>query len=80
MFGDTDVLSSCHRSARIQGVVVGPDGEPLEGIGLWAWQGTGGKNGYARTGLSGVFDIRVPDGSFTLDVYAAPDSDCSFVG
>ena len=80
VFGDTDVLSSCHRSARIQGVVVGPDGEPLEGIGLWAWQGTGGKNGYARTGLSGVFDIRVPDGSFTLDVYAAPDSDCSFVG
>lgn len=80
VFGDADIPSSCHHSPRIRGVVVGPEGEPLEGIGLWAWQGSDANSGYARTGPGGVFDIRVPEGFFTLDIYAAPDSECSFVG
>ena len=85
-FGDVTVSASCHETIdinnklRIQGVVVGPDGEPLERIGLWAWQeGETYNEGYGETGADGVFDIRVPDGSFTLDVYAI-SGECSFVG
>ena len=63
---------------RIAGVVLGPAGGPLEGIGIWAWQGEADKSGFGRTGPGGDFDISVPDGSFTLDVYAGPG--CSFVG
>ena len=64
---------------RIAGVVLGPAGEPLEGIGIWAWQGEADNSGFDRTGPGGEFDISVPDGSFTLDVYAAGPG-CSFVG
>ena len=64
---------------RIAGVVLGPAGEPLEGIGIWAWQGESDNSGFGRTGPDGDFDISVPDGSFTLDVYAAGPG-CSFVG
>ena len=63
---------------RIAGVVLGQAGEPLEGIGIWAWQGETDNSGFGRTGPGGDFDISVPDGSFTLDVYAGPG--CSFVG
>ncbi len=74
-----------HRSSilptryRIAGVVLGPAGEPLEGIGIWAWQGEADNSGFDRTGPGGEFDISVPDGSFTLDIYAAGPG-CSFVG
>ena len=62
----------------IQGQVVGPNNQPLEGIGLWAraWDGSGGS---ATTGEDGAFAIVVPDGSFRLDVYAAGEG-CTFVG
>ncbi len=63
---------------RIAGVVLGPVGEPIEGIGLWAWQGEADNSGFDRTGPDGAFVISVPNGSFTLDVYAGPG--CSFVG
>ena len=62
----------------IQGQVVGPNNQPLEGIYLWAggWDGSGGS---ATTGEDGAFAIAVPDGSFSLDVYAAGEG-CTFVG
>ena len=86
VFGDTTVESSCHESsttrpvdtASINGVVLGPDGEPLGEIGLWAWQGDD-INGFGLTASDGTFDIPVPDGKFTLDVYVVP-GECSFVG
>ena len=85
-FGDITVESSCHgssttrpvESANIKGVVVGPNGEPLGEIGLWAWQGED-INGYGTTAPDGTFDIRVPAGRFTLDVYV-DRGECSFVG
>ena len=85
VFGDVTISASCHETIDlkqqlgIRGVVTGPDGEPLEGIGLWAWQGEATNSGYGQTGADGVFDIRVPSGSFTLDVYAV-SGECSFVG
>ena len=85
VFGDVTVSASCHetidlkKQLRIRGVVTGPSGEPLEGVGIWAWQGEAVQNGYDDTGADGTFDIRVPDGSFNLDVYAI-SGECSFVG
>ena len=63
----------------IQGEVVGPNNQPLEGILLWAWAGRTENSGNATTGEDGSFAIVVPDGSFTLDVYA-PGEGCNFVG
>ena len=88
VFGDAIVSSSCHPRAdsaghpgfRIQGVVVGPSGTPLEGIGLWAWQGEVSTSGYGITTSDGTFVIAVLDGSFTLDVNLITGDDCTLVG
>ena len=85
VFGDTTVTSSCHVTNdinlfRIQGQVVGPDDQPLEGIGLWAWQGKRENSGSGKTGSSGNFVLFVRDGSFTLDIYTDFDAGCTFVG
>ena len=52
----------------------------MQGIGLWAWQVTtkNHSGGQGETDQDGAFAIQVPDGLFTLDVYAGPG--CSFVG
>ena len=65
--------------ATIQGEVIGPNNQPLEGIFLWAWAGRREDSGNATTGEDGSFAIVIPDGSFTLDVYAT-DEGCTFVG
>ena len=87
VLGDATVSSSCHSATsgardtnRIQGVLLGPDGSPLEGIGLWAWSGERSNSGYSTTQPDGTFTIAVPDGSFTLDIYANTGEDCTFVG
>ena len=54
----------------IRGTVLGPSGEPLEGIGIWAWQGQQENSSWGSTKPDGTFSIGVPDGSFTLVVYA----------
>ena len=57
----------------IRGTVIGPTGQPLEEVGVWA----GGQSADGRsvwtgvwTGEDGSFAIQVPDGSFNLSVYA----------
>ena len=80
VFGEAEVTSSCHVTAEkhfsIQGAIAGPDGQPIEGIRLWAWQGNRSNSGIGRTGPDGFFRIRVPEGSFTLDIYAGSPSGC----
>ena len=86
MLGDIEVTSSCHETVdlekllNITGLVSGPDGKPLEGIGLWAWQGERSNSGSGVTKSHGRFQIRVPKGSFTLDVYRDLEAGCTFVG
>ena len=63
--------------AAIRGVIVDPDGRPLSGVGLLAWQGDIDNSRWGLTGPDGTFVIRVPDGSYQLDVYAAPESTCA---
>ncbi len=74
------VAPTREESFRIQGRVVGPDDQPLEGIGLWAWQGDANNSGVGSTRSDGSFVLVVPGGSFTLDVYADFVAGCTFVG
>ena len=82
VFGDSEVVSSCHEPQdisfefNIQGVIASQDGHPLQGLILWAWQGSRSNSGISRTGPEGTFYIRVPEGSFTLDIYASSPSGC----
>ena len=61
----------------IQGMVVGPEGNPLDRIGLWAWQGERAIS-FGWTDSQGMFLVGVPDGSFRLAIYAGPG--CDFIG
>ena len=65
---------------RIAGVVLGPDGQPLEGVGIWAWHAKRENSRFERTGPAGSFSVAVLEGSFTLLIYAVIEPDCSFVG
>ena len=88
VFGDATITASCHPRAdspghprfRIQGVVVGPDATPLEGIGVWAWQGDAATSGYALAASDGTFFIAVSDGTFTLDVHLNTGDGCTLAG
>ena len=80
-------VSSCHsaathphRNSRILGTLVGPGGAGVEGVGVWAWSGDADTSGFATTRGDGTFAIGVPDGTFTLDIYANTGEDCTFVG
>ena len=75
----SEVQAPSDEIVTIQGKVIGPDNQPLEGIFLWAWAGRTDNSGNASTEEDGSFAIPVPDGSFTLDVYA-PGEGCTFVG
>ena len=63
--------------AAIRGVIVDPDGRPVAGVGLLAWQGDIDNSRWGLTGPDGTFVIRVPDGSYQLDVYAAAEGGCA---
>ncbi len=85
--GDVTLSSSCHSAAtdpqtnsKIVGVVRGPDGTAVGGVGLWAWSGEASTSGFATTQSDGTFAITVPDGSFTLDIHANTSETCTFVG
>ena len=80
-------VSSCHSAAshlpttgRILGTVLGPGGTGVSGVVLWAWSGEASTSASTITQPDGTFAIAVPDGSFTLDVYARAGPDCTFVG
>ncbi len=87
VFGDATVTSSCHSAtsgardnSRIQGVLLGPDGTPLEGIGLSARSDDESHGGYSETQPDGTFAIAVPDGSFALEIWVNTGEDCTLVG
>ena len=75
----SEVQYPSNEIVTIQGKVIGPNNQPLEGIFLWAWAGSVDNSGNARTGEDGSFAIVVPDGSFTLNLYAAGEG-CTFIG
>ena len=85
--GDVSVSSSCHgpethpqTGNRILGRMIGPDGDGVGGVLLWAWSGQDSTSGSTVTRADGSFAIAVPDGSFTLDIHVDPFEGCTFVG
>ena len=78
-YAPSEVQEPSDEIVTIQGKVIGPNNQPLEGILLWAWAERTDNSGNARTREDGSFAIAVPDGSFTLDLYAAGEG-CTFVG
>ncbi len=63
--------------SEIRGTLVGPDGQPLGDILIWAWSGNVDSSGHVYTRHDGTFAISVPNGRFTLDIYAAADGSCA---
>ncbi|WP_419845615.1 hypothetical protein [Candidatus Poriferisocius sp.] len=85
VYGDASAPSSCHETVDIsanliEGVVLGPDDQPVENILLWFWQGTVETSAWAHTDADGSFYGRVVNGTFSIDIHADPTHECSFVG
>ena len=71
---DADDL--CPKTRKVTGTVLGPDGEPVEGI--WLPAGLG----WVRTGVDGTFEFSVPeDRTYSvLSIHADEVPDCGLVG
>ncbi len=85
VYGDASVPSSCHQTLdisydNIEGVVLGPDGEPVDRALLWFGAEANPDRTFDVTGTDGTFVARVPNGTYTIEVHADPPSDCSLVG
>ena len=64
----------------MRGFVLGPDGEPLGGIELWAHPVSDGRSRFGRTSADGAFNLAVPRGEYTLGVYRRPTGAWETVG
>ena len=85
VYGDASAPSSCHETLDIsyntvEGVVLGPDGEPVNRALLWFGAEENPDRTFDVTGVDGTFIARVPNGSYTIEVHADPPGECSFVG
>ena len=67
----------CDQRGTISGTLTGPDGNPVEGILIWAWNGNEVESGFAETAADGTFAISVAAGTFEVHVYAARDGSCA---
>ncbi|MYH67735.1 MAG: carboxypeptidase regulatory-like domain-containing protein [Dehalococcoidia bacterium] len=65
---------------RIEGVVVGPDGEPLTGVGVRAWHGGRVGSSSVETQARGAFAVRVWDGTYNLQITPDRSSWFPFAG
>ena len=57
------------RIPRVQGTVLGSDGEPTTGIGLWLWGGSERNSKFAGNSSDGTFEIPHQNGDFILRIY-----------
>jgi len=64
--------------SAIRGRIIDPDGRPVSSVWLGAWRSD--NTAYRRFVLTrpdGTFVLRIPDGSYRLHVYAAPQDACA---
>ncbi|MXW59535.1 MAG: carboxypeptidase regulatory-like domain-containing protein [Acidimicrobiia bacterium] len=85
VYGDASVTSSCHETDdsvahTVEGVVLGPDGQPLEDFLLWLWPGNSADSAWAITDEDGLFFTRVASGYYVIHLYGDRHHDCSFIG
>ena len=65
---------------RVQGTVLGPDGTPLAGIGVWVWGGPYENSPIQRSAPDGTFDIAHQNGTFVLRIYSWEDGAWRLLG
>ncbi|MDE0579596.1 MAG: hypothetical protein OXI29_06945 [bacterium] len=85
VYGDASAPSSCHQTLdvtynTVEGVVLGPDGEPIRRLLVWVGQESDPNRTWSVTGADGSFLARVPNGSYTINVYAEVSDECTLVG
>ena len=85
VYGDASAPSSCHETLdvsynTVEGVVLGHDGEPAERLLVWVGQEDDPNRTWSITGADGSFLARVPNGSYTINVYAVVSRECTLVG
>lgn len=85
VYGDASAPSSCHETRDVtyntlEGVVLGPDGEPAERLLVWVGQESDPNRRWSITGADGSFLARVPNGSYIINVYAEVSRECTLVG
>ncbi len=85
VYGDASAPSSCHETLdvsynTVEGVVLGHDGEPAERLLVWVGQEDDPNRTWSITGADGSFLARVPNGSYTVNVYAVVSRECTLVG
>lgn len=68
------------RIPRVQGTMLGSDGEPNEGIGVWVWGGSTDNSKLGRTSADGTFDIPHQNGTFVIRVYSWKEAAWHLVG
>ena len=68
------------RAPRVRGVVVGPDGAPVEGIGVWLRGESDGSHKLGRTAADGTFDIEHQSGTFRVRINIFRDGGWRRVG
>ena len=61
------------RVPRVQGTVLGPNGEPPDGIRVWVWGSSTEDSKFSRISANGTFDIDHQNGTFTIRVYILRD-------
>ena len=64
---------ACVALPKVRGTVLGPDGAPAEGIGLWLWGGSTDNSKFEGVAPDGTFDLDHQNGTFTLRVYIWKD-------
>ena len=66
---------------QIRGVVLDPDGEPLEGVGLWIRQHVSGAyRQFASTAADGMFKFSVADDTYRIQIMEIRDGDWVIFG
>ena len=85
VYGDATVTSSCHKTDdstaySVEGVVLGPDDQPIEDYLLWLWPGNSDNSAWAITDAEGSFLARVASGFYVFHLYGDRYHECSFIG
>ena len=62
----------------IRGTIIDPDGRPVSSVWVGAWQSDNTDHRrFVLTRPDGTFVLRIPNGSYRLHVYAAPQETCA---
>ena len=71
---------ACVALPKVRGTVLGPDGAPAAGIGLWLWGGSTDSSKFVGNSPDGTFEIPHQNGTFTLRIYTREEGVWRHIG